>query len=343
MDSLESSEQPSPPSNTSRYYTIPTVYNIRDHLSKQKAIKDEYCNNGIDYEFGYAGCEDITRMENEKLYYASAIKGENYFKKNRYTDVLALEETRIKLNNLQNDYINANRVPGRHFNFDHGMNWIVTQGPTNETCSDFWYMIYQESVELIVMLCKLQEKGRCKCAEYWPAPGETKTFNTHTNDGSYTMTVTSKGPFVEEETDILKRQFVLQYQGSERTITQYQYVGWPDHGVPSDCGTFRKLMEIVRPYCADEKGPVIHCSAGIGRSSTFVASMIIKEKLHYYMNHPEEYEGQHFDFEVFETVRQLRNFRSGSVQNQCQYEFIYTVMQEEAEALGYECPSNERN
>jgi len=280
-------------------------------------------------------------MENEKQYYSSAIKGENFFKKNRYTDVLALETSRIKLKNLKNDYINGNFVPGKHFNFQKGMNWIVTQGPTDETSADFWYMVTQEDVNLVVMLCRTTENGKSKCSQYWPHKEETKTFLLDTQNGIEYLTVTNTEQKMQKDDSILERSFVVRYKDIERRVTHLQYLGWPDHGVPSSTLAFRKLMELSRPHCLEDKVPVVHCSAGIGRSSTFIASMIIKEKLRYYLDHLEEFEGKHFDFEVFETVRQLRNFRSGSVQHKSQYEFIYQVMQEEAEALGYEPPTDE--
>ena len=61
----------------------------------------------------------------------------------------------------------------------------------------------------------------------------------------------------------------------ERMILQFHYISWPDFGVPSDSETFLSFLYTVRqsgviPSEPGEVGPpVIHCSAGIGRSGTF--------------------------------------------------------------------------
>lgn len=404
--------------NNSRIYTIPTVYNIRNHLKRQKNFSDEYQNDGLDYEFGYAGCEDLMRIDNDKEYFKTALKKLNV-SKNRYNDVLALDSSRVILKGLENDYINANYIPGSGFKFENCMNWILTQGPSEETSPDFWYMIFQEDVELIVMLCKTIEDGHKKCSHYWPYNNEDKVFNIITNEKisqNLTNNITnnnfnsinkdnhikhskfpssditsiestsestespisfklrSKFSFfnfscsnksterewptnpkiikqlrvrkleqIKIENCIKVNKFAINYDGKEKIVTHFQYTDWPDHMTPSEFSTFRNLMLMVQSYCLKPEKVVVHCSAGIGRSATFVAIMILKESL---MNHMKQIalsnkkEEQYFDFEVFETVRQLRNYRSGSVQHKSQYEFIYTVLDQEARSLGYQFPDN---
>lgn len=58
------------------------------------------------------------------------------------------------------------------------------------------------------------------------------------------------------------REFVLTHEKKERVITQFQFTGWPDHGVPDNPGP---VIEFVRSVRAQEdpensKGPmVVHC------------------------------------------------------------------------------------
>ena len=49
------------------------------------------------------------------------------------------------------------------------------------TVDDFWYMVWQEKVQFIVMLANLVEEGKKKCACYWPeAVNESGEFGPFT-------------------------------------------------------------------------------------------------------------------------------------------------------------------
>lgn len=96
--------------------------------------------------------------------------------KNRYRDVICLDESRVYLEVEQsstpgdadfdnpNDYIHANYVDG----YKQKNAYISTQGPLEETIEDFWRMIWQQSVLVIAMTTKCYEQKKLKCAQYWP-------------------------------------------------------------------------------------------------------------------------------------------------------------------------------
>jgi len=55
------------------------------------------------------------------------------------------------------------------------------------------------------------------------------------------------------------------------SITQYHYTSWPDHGVPAEPTDLLHFREAVRG--TPTSGPLlVHCSAGVGRSGTFIAA-----------------------------------------------------------------------
>jgi protein tyrosine phosphatase len=60
----------------------------------------------------------------------------------------------------------------------------------------------------------------------------------------------------------------------ERTVYHFLYKKWPDFGVPSlsDLDSFFTLMRLSREKNAGPGNPrIVHCSAGVGRSGTFIA------------------------------------------------------------------------
>ena len=74
------------------------------------------------------------------------------------------------------DYINANFVNG----YKKRKLWICAQGPLEYTVPEFWRMVYEQNVEMIIMLTNLEEYNRIKCAQYWPQFGES-TFTPWPN------------------------------------------------------------------------------------------------------------------------------------------------------------------
>lgn len=89
--------------------------------------------------------------------------------KNRYTDVLCYDHSRVILEkengDVTSDYINANYVNG----YKQKNAYISTQGPLPKTCSDFWRMVWEQKCLVIVMTTRVMERGRVKCGQYWEA------------------------------------------------------------------------------------------------------------------------------------------------------------------------------
>ena len=58
------------------------------------------------------------------------------------------------------------------------------------------------------------------------------------------------------------------------SVDQYHYIGWPDFGAPTEVESIIVLAKAVRKLVAENKTNskiVVHCSAGVGRTGTFIA------------------------------------------------------------------------
>ncbi|TKR89119.1 hypothetical protein L596_013266 [Steinernema carpocapsae] len=180
--------------------------------------------------------------------------------RNRYKDVPCQEKFRVVLKwpGSPTDYIHANYVatPISEKRF------ICTQGPLDCTIADFWHMVIQEDCDNVIMLCNIKEKGMDKCAQYWPLePKEVQQY------GDIQATCTSVQP-MENDSTIRFTTINLKWkddkgQAKERDVRHFQWVDWPDRGVPPCRLTTFELLSRVR---GTRKPIVVHCSAGIGRT-----------------------------------------------------------------------------
>ncbi|CAB0035818.1 unnamed protein product [Trichogramma brassicae] len=139
--------------------------------------------------------------------------------------------------------------------------FIVTQGPLPSTKDDFWRMVWESNSRAIVMLTRCIEKGREKCDHYWP----TDTIPVYYGDIS--VTVLNETHYQ----DWSITEFMLRKGGESRVIQHFHFTTWPDFGVPSPPQTLVRFVRAFRERVQPDQRPiVVHCSAGVGRSGTFI-------------------------------------------------------------------------
>ena len=62
-------------------------------------------------------------------------------------------------------------------------------------------------------------------------------------------------------------------------IKHFQFITWPDHGIPDSVSPFMTLSRRVTNWWCKQKGPiVVHCSAGVGRTGSYIAIDIALEQ-----------------------------------------------------------------
>ncbi|KAM0751640.1 phosphatases II [Meredithblackwellia eburnea MCA 4105] len=219
-------------------------------------------------------------------------------RKNRYPDVVAYDRTRLLLPPLGGakhetggeggEYVNATLIPGPLFGVKNEAKrwWVASQGPTPQTVHAFLSLLLHppsstqhisedgiqlESISLIVQVTPLVEQNREKCSPYFPStvgevweipsavPGNLPVFvglkKKEMGEGRRTSWIT-----------------VGNEAGKEREIVHVEYLGWGDHGVPDSPSHMVNFIRQVLPlHSPVPSTPVlVHCSAGVGRTGTFM-------------------------------------------------------------------------
>ncbi|XP_043727527.1 tyrosine-protein phosphatase non-receptor type 12 isoform X2 [Cervus elaphus] len=251
-----------------------------------------------------------TKYRTEKIYPTATGEKEENVKKNRYKDILPFDHSRVKLTlktpSQDSDYINANFIKGVY----GPKAYVATQGPLANTVIDFWRMIWEYNVVIIVMACREFEMGRKKCERYWPLYGEDPiTF------APFKISCEAE----QARTDYFIRTLLLEFQNESRRLYQFHYVNWPDHDVPSSFDSILDMISLMRKYQEHEDVPIcIHCSAGCGRTGAICAidytwNLLKAGKI------PEE-------FNVFNLIQEMRTQRHSAVQTKEQYELVHRAI-----------------
>nr|XP_034322075.1 receptor-type tyrosine-protein phosphatase epsilon-like isoform X2 [Crassostrea gigas] len=259
-----------------------------------------------------------SKEENDgfKKEYATLKYGERYpcevgklpenLSKNRFKYIFPYDHSRVILANRSRDYINANYIDG----LKKKSQFIACQGPTPNTLVDFWSMVWQERVDQIVMLTNLKEGTRTKCDQYWP---NLETSMTLGDNSVHTLDEKHYANYV-----IRKMKLTNQKLKCSKIIIQYHYTAWPDHGTPYPLCLLLFHDHVMRSKCKSQDGPtLVHCSAGIGRTGTYIAIDVLFEagKIENKIN-------------IAEFVMKMRRNRMNMVQTYEQYKTIFLTLNE---------------
>ncbi|EGD81502.1 hypothetical protein PTSG_02219 [Salpingoeca rosetta] len=242
---------------------------------------------------------------------------------NRYINILPNPRTRVRLEDEYeprteiSTYINANYIPGPQ---GQPREYVAAMGPLDNTIEAFWRMVWMLDSPAIVMTTPLAENGQVKCARYWP----TVRYNLEKKCGDKrwgdirvaVMKGRKRKGYIETHLRVTK-------DSQERMVRHYWFTDWPDHGVPESATNVINMLLDVQGYCkkADATGPpIVHCSAGIGRTGTFIA-----------IDHCIRLLETTACVDPIAVVEKLRLARGGMVQHPQQYECVQHACVEYAE------------
>ena len=240
-------------------------------------------------------------IDNNKAYEQRLVENNNF---NRYSNIRPYKDNIVQIKE-GNKYINASWIHIPKIKY-----FITTQGPLENTIDDFWEMFYEYNVKVIVMLCQLEENNKIKCANYWDNKNK-KNFEI----GNITE--------FDIEEGITLRNFDIKKPKNffKKSVIQLHYTCWEDHKVPDE-QAYDKLIKLIEQmeYYKENSPIIVHCSAGVGRSGTFIALYNLYCQI---MQQHKDNTKNEIKFSIMNTVGQLKEMRARLVENVDQYLFLY--------------------
>jgi netrin-G3 ligand len=295
---------------------------IEGSLYQNVNITDKSVNSRIRYIKGFPQfvktSREIVQTEYSEIDTNSPDKSVKVAKqfptKNRFQNISPFDDNLVTLPLILNEegsnYINASYVDG----YQRMKAYIAAQGPLPHTAVDFWRMIWEYKLPTIIMLTQLLEKGITKCAQYWPEQPENE------EEFGFGIKVTLKAEEVNH--GYTKRKLTLKNDNSSTlpflNVTQYHFTEWPDHGAPSDKIIMISLIQRIREVHPPDGPPlVVHCSAGVGRTGTFIVLDTMLQRME-----------KEDTLNIYDHILQIRHQRVKLVQAEAQYIYIHEALSE---------------
>lgn len=270
------------------------LINFRDHVIQMSSDSD------FQFAEEYEDLKDVGKSQ--ELITAQLMCNRN---KNRFANILPYDHSRVKLSSVDDeegsDYINANYLPGFHSRREY----IVTQGPLCSTRDDFWRLISEQNVHNIVMLTRCVEKLREKCDQYWPESGDP-VFYGDVQVAKMHETITPDWTITEFKITLGEKSW---------NVRHFHFTSWPDFGVPNSPQVLVNFVQTVRKSLIKTGPIVVHCSAGVGRSGTFIA-----------VDHCMQHIQINDYVDVLGVVHEMRMHRVLMVQTEQQYIYIHQCL-----------------
>ncbi|KAJ3368167.1 hypothetical protein GGF31_006751 [Allomyces arbusculus] len=258
--------------------------------------------------------------------------------KNRYGTVVPFESNRVRLlfrdqsapPNVD-DYINASWIRVSPL-----PPLIATQAPLPHTAADFWTMVHDHGVQVVVNLAGAGDVSRGSAHAYWPTCGAVRYGGVEVELVKETATPVARSDDGTVPVITVRTLRVAVSTTVSRTVMQIAVDGWDDGSVPS-APAVEHLLALVVPSIRDSVAPIVaHCSAGCGRTGTFAALLALAARagLTHVPDHGDE-EMPHVlpagawagdKDPVEQVVADLRKQRMMMVQTLPQFLFLYEMV-----------------
>lgn len=238
---------------------------------REKKRMEDALSGQVTFEGGESGLQKAPKTPADGV----KIAGLGMGNKNRYNNIWPFEHSRVKLEGVTRndcDYFNANYVKA---SLSH-KRYISTQAPIPATFNDFWNVVWQQDVRVIVMLTAEQEGAQVKAHNYWDQrqygslqleflsekkasldPAKIHRSKHRPASGRRSSTNPANVPLAPQTAKddkhnddapfVTVRKFTLSHKDRPfdrmREITQLQFDSWPDFGAPAHPSHLLGLVE----------------------------------------------------------------------------------------------------
>lgn len=280
--------------------STPKTYDFFEQFDSFNRKKSSLSSVGFEQcqtEFKILKKETKIKKLQEKFPHLQLIHGQSG--QDRYTNNHPWVHTNVQLpyaSFLRNTYINASWVnmPGQR-------KIIAAQGPNIQTLISFWHMAYSHDVNIIVMLSSAKGINYWQNASLEELPFSLETLHEY-------CTVLPSGYH------LIERKLKIQFQDlPSKILYHFQIPDWPDFGAIDDPQTTHAALRLIESKATEENPWIVHCTAGLGRTGTFLA---IRHLL----------ANQSKTINVIRTIAEMRLLRPNLVQTPEQVEMIYETL-----------------
>ena len=236
----------------------------------------------------------------------------------RYKNIRCYKDNYVKISS-PHEAINASWI---HLPYENC--FISAQGPLKNTVDDFWTMCFDHNINTVIMLCNCEENGKEKCEKYWEInDSENDTIKISTELGSnFVINYTTE----QINDDITIRNINIRdkekEENNEKNIKQIHYGSWPDHksvDLQSIYGNILFMFNLVDNEIG--RNPiVVHCSAGVGSTGTFIALYNLYRDI---LNQIHDEKNKKITLNFMNLVRKMKELRMHLVETEDQYNLIY--------------------
>lgn len=204
----------------------------------------------------------------------------------------------------ENGYYNASKI---HDTDPRHCLYIIAQAPSDSTVGNYWQMIWEDGVALIVNLCQIDE-----CDKYWPDQG-TSIYD------DYEVNLVSEHIWSE---DYVVRSFYLKSlkTNETRTVTQFHFLSWKKNQVPLSNKSLLEFRRKVNKSYRGRASPVlVHDYNGSGRAGTYCLIDLVVNRIAKGV--------KEIDMEA--SLEHLRDQRPFLIDNSEQYKMVFSCVAEE--------------